>query len=390
MKVFCRYPFTRLFSDSYGMMTPCCKATVNHPVPDAIGSGGTFPVAPVSSGILNYRNSPEMNQLRNDMLKQNPYTDLVKDVCRKCIYAEDHGLPSNRQPSDQIIRGRVMDIKLRVFGNSCNLQCYMCRPQDSTMRTKQVKKMMEFDPNISKYVPLGEDGVADFAIDRPEVFQQVIEDLVALAPKIHYLTIIGGEPFILQSHYELLDRLIECGEAKNITLCYHSNLTKNIDKAVDYMKKFKQTDVYWSVDGFGERDDYIRYPSRWSDVEENLNKILEYAEVQASVTLSALSILDLFPLADYCVGRGIKLHYNFVTEPEVCRPDSLHPIIRKRLIEKYRSTIFDFLIPSLEEEVENWEERWYDMVRYLEAKDYVDGTNYKDVFPELCDLPKGR
>ena len=82
------------------MMTPCCKATVNHPVSDAIGSGGTFPVAPVSDGILNYRNSPEMNQLRNDMLKQNPYTDLVKDVCRKCIYAEDHGLPEQREPCE--------------------------------------------------------------------------------------------------------------------------------------------------------------------------------------------------------------------------------------------------------------------------------------------------
>jgi len=50
MGVFCKLPFTHIFSDSYGMMMPCCHASVDHP--HKTDRPGDFPCAPVEDGIL--------------------------------------------------------------------------------------------------------------------------------------------------------------------------------------------------------------------------------------------------------------------------------------------------------------------------------------------------
>ena len=38
---------------------------------------------------------------------------------------------------------------------------------------------------------------------------------------------------------------------------------------------------------------------------------------------------------------------------------------------------------SLSAEIENWEERWDELLRYLKALDKVNKTDYTKVFPEL-------
>ena len=390
MSIFCKYPFEHIYSDSFGMMMPCCNAVTNHPNKPDVGSN--FPCKPIEDGLFSYRNIPEMKQLREDMRKENPYTDLVKDVCRKCILAEEQGLPSMRSPVQDVSEdGRIYELKVRLFGNACNLQCYMCHIKNSSSRISQTEKMIQSDQKVSDFLEY--DLVPDYlktggGIKNPESFDRHVEDIKKHANKIKSVNIIGGEPFVMSTHYKLLDALIECGESKNIELKYDSNLTKlkwDGCKVTDYFKKFKTVDIRWSIEGYGKYDEYIRYPTNWEDTVKNYNFLSIYSNVKvsASITLSGLAVLHLDELVSWLDSRGILYHFNNLETPEVCKIDHLHPTIRKELSRKYAGTSLEFLCKELDKDVVDWEIKWDNTIRYLRACDYVNGTDYEEIFPEL-------
>lgn len=395
MSVFCRYPFTHLFSDSYHMMMPCCYAVCDHPY--RTEENANFKAKHIKDGAYEFYNSEQMKQLRLDMLKSDPMTPLVKDVCRNCIANEESGLPSPRHPLDKPVFGRIIDVKMRIFGNSCNLHCFMCNIKNSTGRIKQTKKMIEFNPKVSEYLgyehieKFAEDGIGyDLAADNPDLFEIQLNNLKKLAPKIRSFTIIGGEPFIMPSHYKLLDAMIEIGEAKNIGITYISNMTKlqwEGCKVIDYVKEFKHVEVSWSVEGYGKWNDYMRHPSDWNEIIANIDDLRPHiAKFKSGITLSSLSVIHLDKIVEFCQQNNIDYKFNNVIKPEVCRVDALHPNIRKRLAKKYEGTDLDFLCESLLEEVPDWEQRWSDFLEYTEAIDYVNKTDFREVYPELLDL----
>ena len=394
-KVYCRYPFTHLYSDSYHMMMPCCYAVTDHPYKSRENT--SFKSTHLKDGAYEFFKSEQMSQLRLDMMKPDPLTPLVKDVCRDCIAAEEAGITSPRKPLPQLRFGRVLDVKMRLWGNACNLACFMCNIKASSKRQEQAKKLAEYNPKIGEWLELDqvdkfdqEGMVYDLAVDNPELFDIQLESFKKLSKKIKSFHIIGGEPFVMPSHYKLLDMLIEIGESKNIALLYTSNMTVlhwQEKKIIDYFKHFKQVDITWSVEAVGKYNDYMRFYSKWDQIEENIRMIVPYLnEFTAGITLSSLSIFHLDEIVDYCVARNIPYKFNIVVTPKVCRMEVIHPSIRKKLAEKYKGTRLDFLCETLLSKVDDWEERWNNFLEYTEAIDHVNKTNYKEVFPELCDL----
>jgi len=185
----------------------------------------------------------------------------------------------------------------------------------------------------------------------------------------------------------LLDAMIEIDEAKNINLDYVSNMTRlqwEGCKVIDYVKKFKSVNVRWSVEGYGEWNEYMRHPSIWNQIVENIVELRPHTTTfEANITLSSLSVIQLDKIIDFCNQNNIKYNLNNVIKPEVCRIDALHPDIRKRLAEKYEGTELEFLRESLLEEIPDWEKRWSEFLEYTEAIDHVNETDYKEIFPEL-------
>ena len=343
MKAFCSLPFVHIYNDSYGVMMPCCYAAVDHPYHKPY-EDATFPAPMIKDGFYEFIKSGAMRQLRLDMMQDEP-TDLVKDVCRKCIALEEKGIPSPRQPSNGNLFGRKLSLNLRLFGNTCNLKCFMCNIKNSSSRIRQTEKMMEFNPEVGqmlRYSDLSEElkvkGGFDLSASDPDTFNKCIEDIKKIANKIQSITIIGGEPFILPSHYKLLDALIDCGEAENIVLRYDSNLTKlhwSGCHIKDYVAEFKKIRISLSLDGHGNLNDYIRFPSKWDEIINNYHEVKEYADINISTTLSALSVLRLDELYQWSNSQHLDTQWNTLHWPEVVRIESLHPNIRKRLVKKY-------------------------------------------------------
>ena len=80
-------------------------------------------------------------------------------------------------------------------------------------------------------------------------------------------------PFFDQKQYELLENLIDQELSQNIVLDYNTNWTNVPQKLFEYWKHFKRIDIGGSVDGIGRIDDYIRHPSKWSQIEKNIIKL---------------------------------------------------------------------------------------------------------------------
>ena len=398
MKVFCGLPFKHIYNDSYGVMMPCCYATVDHPYYKPY-EDATFPAPLIKDGFYEFVKSGAMRQLRLDMMQDQP-TDLVKDVCRKCISLEEKGLPSPRNSCNVKLSDRNLSLKLRLFGNTCNLQCYMCNIKNSSSRIRQTEKMIEFNPEVEQmlhYSNLTEElkvkGGFDLSVSDPDTFNKCIEDVKKIAKKIGSITIIGGEPFILPSHYKLLDALIDCGEAENITLRYDSNLTKlhwSGCHIKNYVTKFKKIRISLSLDGYGKYNEYIRFPSKWDEIINNYQEVKEYADVNISTTLSALAVLHVDEIYQWITSQNLPVQWNNILTPEITMIENLHPAVRKRLSSKYRHTELSFLCQELDKDVPDWEDKWEKFINYLEAIDHVNRTDYKSVFPELCDLSEDR
>ena len=150
------------------------------------------------------------------------------------------------------------------FGNFCNLKCMMCTPANSS----QIEQ--EYHANTALYniqgIQYSASGqkfgnVAKNWWDDSDSFDQVI----AVLNRARYVNFSGGEPLIMPQLYRVMDALdSEC------MVTFNTNLTRLLDRTVEYLKKFKKVILQVSLDGVGDHQEWIRWNSRWSDIDRNI------------------------------------------------------------------------------------------------------------------------
>ena len=90
--------------------------------------------------------------------------------------------------------------------------------------------------------------------------------------KVTRLGIIGGEPFYNDFHVKILN-MIPCPE--NVTLSYPTNGSIWPDDWIfELWSHFKKVIINFSIDDMYERFTYIRWPLKWSRVEENFRRFV--------------------------------------------------------------------------------------------------------------------
>ena len=148
---FCDIPFTQLYMEIDGNYQPCCFGK-----PDG------------KHNILNTSmrewmvNSEALNGIRKEMVDPNEkeYKNVNK-YCTRCVSDEKRYGKSRRtacmkiHTNDSEFWGkvdrsakmfkasglfdfdeRIIEVQLKVYGSECNLDCYMCTHQNSTIRQK--------------------------------------------------------------------------------------------------------------------------------------------------------------------------------------------------------------------------------------------------------------
>ena len=158
----------------------------------------------------------------------------------------------------------------------------------------------------------------------------------------------GGEPTLVEKHWVYLEKLIELGYNKNITLWYNINLTNLPDKLIELWKQFNKVQVFGSIDDLGERNSYIRTGTDWNTVEENLDKLKSNDWIDTSIcqTVSWMNIYYLDEFYSYMESKNLKVHLNLVYDPKFfdpcVLPNELKEIVLTK-ISKISPEKFNFL-----------------------------------------------
>jgi len=161
-----------------------------------------------------------------------------------------------------------VDLKL---GNICNLKCRICGSWSSSKWAAE-----EMD-----YLPKGSDKKTHIAYQWlkqgkwPEESPAFWENLKQLLPHIKYFEFTGGEPWLIEQHWDLLKHAVDTGESKHIDIHYNTNATINplsADKSLLW-NQFGRVDIAFSVDNVGARFEYERYGADWKLANEIIDNI---------------------------------------------------------------------------------------------------------------------
>jgi sulfatase maturation enzyme AslB (radical SAM superfamily) len=155
-----------------------------------------------------------------------------------------------------------------LFDRSCNLACITCGPNSSTLWQKHLKDNNLIIKDINNVVlPV------DYANDDYN-FNKVHQILRSIdLSNVEMIQFCGGETLLGNTYWKTAELLAELvPNAKNkLELGFQTNGTQPIDpKYYDLIDKFKLVKLMVSIDGVGDKFEYLRWPASWNQVTDNV------------------------------------------------------------------------------------------------------------------------
>lgn len=304
MKTFCILPWIHSFISTHGYYRPCC-------ISDDFENRNNI----LYKNPKENQNSDEMKKLRSEMLCGNR-----PNVCHKCWDKESRGNNYSKRISeneywkyhidindvinnteeDGTYNGKLISFDLRL-GNLCNLKCIMCNPGCSSKWLEDKEILNKFDNTKFDYGSLDQ-----LKWPKKDNLWNYLENNYE---HIRMMQFAGGEPLLHKEHLKLINHLVNAGYSKRIRLKYNSNVTDIPNELIDLWNKFKRVDIIASIDGYDEVNDFIRYPSKWEDIERSLEKLdttKEHINVTINSAISVLNIFHITELHEYLVEKQFK------------------------------------------------------------------------------------
>lgn len=309
----CPIPWNFQAVRSNGDIRVCCQANITANKGVLRKQDGT-PYNAATDDIAAARNADLIKTIRRNMMQ-----GIWSDECQRCKTEESLNLDSRRiyerdtwkDITMESVRahttedGTIDTDALPVtyydlrFGNFCNLACRMCGPNDSTGWYDDWNKLWDvdyFQDTHGTEHMRRENGkwVSDsYSWHGSDEFWRQLD---ANSRHIKHVYMAGGEPLLIERHYEFLQGCIDRGHAKNIIIEYNTNCTSLPNRVLDMWSHFRQIRIGASIDGFGKILEYQRYPASWDKVYRNLQKInAGPANIVAWIayTVTAYNILHL-------------------------------------------------------------------------------------------------
>jgi glutamate-1-semialdehyde 2,1-aminomutase len=114
--------------------------------------------------------------------------------------------------------------------------------------------------------------------------EQFKRNLEFISDDVFVVYMTGGEPTLIPENIEYLQSLVDGNRASEITVTLNTNLTNAKPEFLEMISKFKQVIVFASIDGLGDVQEYLRYPSNWHQIRKNLLAFAELPNVKIEVS----------------------------------------------------------------------------------------------------------
>ena len=293
----CMLPWISIETSPIGTARPCCLAK------DEITKTDGSKYSLRENTLEEIYHSRYMQDLRQDFLAGNK-----PETCQRCWDEEAAGRTSKRINSrirlkeyynsvdfQNVNPNQLWFIDLKL-GNICNLKCRICGSWSSS---KWAKEEIDYVPELeNRKKHLAHKFLIDGAWPREtEVFW---DNLKTLLPNIKYFEFTGGEPFLIEQHFDLLRSAVERDHAKNIEIHYNTNGTVFPEQA-ELWANFKHVEIAFSIDNLGARFEYERYGADWTEVQENIAKFTAMRSNKISTQLcTTMNIQNVYYLPELC------------------------------------------------------------------------------------------
>ena len=357
-KTYCDFPFEHQYVHMSGSVRLCCATMEN--VTDKKGNR----VHMNNDSLQKIWNNEYMKQVR---LKMKNGEQLK--ACSKCVDQEARGYKSMRKEISQeknlnnVKADGSIDIMPHSmelhFGNMCNLKCKMCGQDYSNQIGKELLEIGETDKDFLSWIYKQSGNVNNWTNNLSVEYnwfqnKKTKNKLIEYVSKhITELTIIGGEPTVIPEFYALLDYCYKNNTLQNKNIVIVTNLTNTNPKMTQWFPKMKNWTIWASIDGLGDITEYIRYPSSFKKVVENLNfyKKLILESGNGRITFSpAIQLLNIHQLDDmlkwfinFADGNwGKQFNVSWMSQvwyPRICNYDTAPKQYRLQVANKLEKSV---------------------------------------------------
>jgi MoaA/NifB/PqqE/SkfB family radical SAM enzyme len=286
---FCVLPWVSIEASPIGTARPCCLA--DDEILDNDGNKFELSIA----NFVDIQNSNHMRRLREQFLAgQKPQT------CRKCWNEERGGRTSKRMHTLDRLKHSIADTewtadaKPLIFldlklGNICNLKCRICGPWSSSQfATEEINQLSRDEQKSSHAYQMLRAGAW------PRENEQFWQQIDAVLTDIRYIEFTGGEPFMIDEHFDMLQGIIDRGIADQVEIHYNTNGTQWPERGEAIWKHFKTVEIAFSIDDIGERFEYQRTNANWQEVCANLDRFRDLKECHKNIVLQICTTVNVF------------------------------------------------------------------------------------------------
>ncbi len=379
--------------------------------------------------------------MNNDSLQKAWNSDYMKEArlkmkngevlkaCTKCIEQEERGYKSMRNDQhkeenlSRVNHDGSMDILPHSmelhFGNVCNLKCKMCGQEYSNQIGKEILQIGNKDKDFLDWVYKQSGNVNNWTnnlsveytwFQNTKTKNRLLE---YVSKNITMLTVIGGEPTVIPEFYELLDYCYKNNTLKDKDITIVTNLTNTNPKMTQWLPEMKRWCIWASLDGIGPTTEYIRYPSNFKKVTENLYyyKKLLNKHGNGFITFSpAVQLLNIHQLdemlkwfIDFSDGAwGDKIDVSWMAQvwyPRICNYDTAPREYRLMVADKLEKSVdyfadYDSISYYYNKQIENLRTDQLDtnteldlqksFIRYNDTQDrHRNGNTWRNLLPYL-------
>ena len=261
-----------------------------------------------------------------------------------------------------------LDLKL---GNICNLKCRICGSWSSSKWAAEELAYMpkDFDKKTHiayKWLKQGK---------WPEESPGFWENLKTLLPQIKYFEFTGGEPWMIQEHWDLLQYAADNGYSQNIDIHYNTNGTQELGPHTQVWSKFGRVDIAFSIDNVDKRFEYERYGADW----ELANKIIDDTHFARSIdspnittqlcfTINIQNVYYLDELLNWADTKPFdSIYFNMMHSPDHMSIQRMTPAAKELVLTKLRSICWGGKF--YQDEIDN-------VVKFIENGSGSDGEEF--------------
>ena len=440
---FCVLPWIHFATRPNGDMRLCCNS-------NSSGAGTDHEIGLVKNETgrpANFGRETPMSAWNNEYMRSVRTTMLEGNIpasCKKCFDEESKNVVSKRMwetgtwieegidvpilieqtQTDGTVPDSLVYLDLRL-GHTCNLKCVMCSPHDSSQWVGDHKKIYPLFEHkaLKEQMNWDRKQFNNFWHENPDFWKE----MYAQIPNLKQVYFAGGEPLMIREHKWFLEEIIRQGYADKILVRYNTNGLLIDDDIIELWKQFKKVKIGFSIDAVGDKNYYIRYPSDWSTIVGNLQKLDNTPDnIQVSIA-TAIQILNIKNLPDFArwkvqqnfkkvnfenVTGGIEAGGGIFNMHLLYIPTFLSikvlPEADKAEVRKKFAELANWLHENYRQDEDYWKtnpygwKRWQAVLDFMDSEDrtellpafqeYIErldtlrGTDFKIVFPELSHL----